>query len=120
MAKKKFKIDVWDCYVTIVTTVEEYAREAKIDVSEVKHFFLTAFDGRCALIYIDYEEAKSGTENDLIRIISHESSHAAITILDGVGVNSSVDNQEPLCYTQDLILGKVMDFIFTKHGRANQ
>ena len=119
MAKKKFKIDVWDCYVTIVTTHEECAKAINKSMSDIESYFMTYFDGRNALIYIDYNEAKAGGENDLLRIMSHESNHAAYRILDDVGVKVSVENQEALCYTQDLIFGKVAEFIFKKHGRAN-
>ena len=41
--------------------------------------------------------------------LSHECLHSAIKILDKIGINTNIDNQEPLCYLQEYFLLRCLE-----------
>jgi len=112
--KKKFSVDVWDCHVTITTTPKDYLSVTKMEETTYKH--VTAFDGRNAIILIDMKEFKSLNSSAALRTLSHECNHAAMSILDAIGVDFSNDTQEPLAYTQDYIFAMCYEILLKEFG----
>ena len=113
--KKTFDVDVWDCKVNLITTKESYVKFAK---EEPVADCLCGFDGRDALIFINLSEFESLKPSSLWRSVSHESNHAAMTILDNIGVSMGGDNQEALCYTQDYIFACCYEIISKELDKA--
>lgn len=103
--KLSFDVDVWGFSVDFYSDVKEANNNTGLDLSEISTF--TYSDSSKVLIVID--GCKAGTPtNENLRYIVHESNHAAMRILDRVGVVFDCKNQEALCYTQDFIFSKIL------------
>jgi hypothetical protein len=118
--KKKFKIDVWDCYVTLFTNPEQFAKETKCstEIDDMEYFHLSVFNGRDCAILIDMSAFKA-FDSSFVRTLSHECNHAAMSILGGVGVKYSFKHQEALAYTQDCILDKCYEWLVKNYKFEN-
>jgi len=101
-----FKIPIYDHSISFFTSKDELLKYKDI---ETKHDFVCFFgseNNNLAILVSDLWG--SYTEVNFMRCLSHECNHAAMTILDSVGVTFDGDNQEALCYLQDFIFSKIL------------
>ena len=104
--KVSFNVDVWGFSVDFYSDVKEANNDTGLELSEISTF--TYDDKSKVLIVIDKCNAETLT-NENLRYIVHESNHAAMRMLERVGVVFDCNNQEALCYTQDFIFSRILD-----------
>ena len=103
--KISFDVDVWGFTVVFYSDAKEANSDTGLELSEISTF--TYDDTSKVLIVIDGCNKGMPTQENL-RYIVHESNHAAMRILDRVGVAFDCTNQEALCYTQDFIFSRIL------------
>lgn len=104
--KFSFNVDLYSHRLKFATTAEELKVEA---TSEFQFFYA---DGVAAILCVDvwndYKDIR------FLRALSHECNHAAMYILDEVGVRFDAKNQEALCYLQDYIFSRILTKLFSE------
>lgn len=116
--KKTFNVDVWDCKVSLCTTKESYTKLTKD--SEPGADCLCSFDGRNAALLINLEAFDGLKPSSLWRSVSHEANHAAVAILEAVGMSIQRETEEALCYTQDYIFACCYEIISKELDKDKQ
>lgn len=102
--KLQFSVDLYSHKVKFATSADE------LGVSTECEFACFYDDGIVAILCSDAKDDKRSV--DWLRYLSHECNHAAMRMLENVGVNFDKDNQEVLCYLQDYIFSKILSKIF--------
>lgn len=101
MAKRTYKIDVYDSLLTISN--DHDAIDLDPDYKEVDCCMIGTRRGKFdVVIYLT---------SPCLRTACHESVHAAYSLLDKLSVNIDNDNQEPLAWLTDYVFSKCQDFI---------
>ena len=97
---KLFNIDIYSAKVRLFTDIKEYNKFINYENNE--HKFVTYSHGSdvCMLVSNLWDSA---TEPKFLQCLSHECNHAAMAILESVGVPIGYEHQEALCYLQDHI-----------------
>jgi hypothetical protein len=103
--KLSFDVDVWGFTIVFYTDVKEANSDTSLELDEISTF--TYNNTNKILIIIDGCNKGMPTQDNL-RYIVHETNHAAMRILNRVGVTFDCDNQEALCYTQDFIFSRII------------
>lgn len=60
------------------------------------------------LVYFNPDRLNGCSEDYFFRVIVHECNHAAVHVLNDVGIEISFENQESMAYLSDYITGKVL------------
>ena len=102
--KFSFRVDLYSHKVKFATSA------AELEVDEGYEFACFYDDGIVAILCSDVKDKLNSV--DWLRCLSHECNHAAMRMLENVGVNFDKDNQEALCYLQDYIFSKILTKIF--------
>lgn len=102
--KFSFNIDLYSHKVKFATSTKE------LGVDGCYEFACFYDDGVVAILCSDSKDKLNSV--DWLRYLSHECNHAAMRVLENVGLNFDKDNQEALCYLQDYIFSKILSKIF--------
>ena len=108
--KHKIKLPMYSCSIYFFTSREELTKSTKI---ETEHDFVcldSLYKSRIDILVSDLWG--SYTEVSFLRCLSHECNHAAMCILDHVGITFNFDNQEALCYLQDFIFSEILSALW--------
>ena len=105
MLKISFDIDVWSFSVIFYGDVSEADNDTGLQLGGISTF--TYDDISTVIIVVDGCGAGIPSLENL-KYIVHESNHAAMRVLERVGVPVDFNNQEALCYTQDFIFSKIL------------
>lgn len=114
MEKISFKVCLWGFNVTFYNDIKRANKETGLDLDEISTF--TYDDDNEVVIIINGCEYKN-ISNENLRYLVHETNHAAMRILERVGVAVDFDNQEALCYTQDYIFSQIIEGLDRLSGK---
>lgn len=115
--KLNFKIELYSHSVSFFTSKEELEKYKKIETDHDFVCFFSSTDSNAAILVSDLWG--SYTEVNFLRCLSHECNHAAMSILDSVGVGFDADNQEALCYLQDFIFSQILSALWKETRKNN-
>lgn len=115
--KYKIKLPLYSCTISFFTSKEELTKATKIESDYEFICFDRMSNGEIYILASDLWG--SNTEVNFLRCISHECNHAAMCILNNVGVKFDFDNQETLCYLQDFIFSEILSALW-KETRKNR
>tara|TARA_R110000851_G_scaffold277052_1_gene430160 strand:+ start:292 stop:669 length:378 start_codon:yes stop_codon:yes gene_type:complete len=108
--KLNFKIPIYDHSVSFFTSKDELLKSKGVETEHDFVCFFLSENNNLAILVSDLWG--SYTEVNFMRCLSHECNHAAMIILDSVGVTFDGDNQESLCYLQDFIFSKILSALW--------
>lgn len=115
--KLNLKIPLYSHSVSFFTTKEELQKYKKIETNLEMVCFFSSENSNAVILVSDLWG--SYTEVSFLRCLSHECNHAAMLILDSIGVGFDVENQESLCYLQDFIFSEILSALWKETRKRN-
>ena len=112
-----FKVPIYSHSISFFTSKEELKKYKKIETDHEMVCFFSSEDANSAMLVSDLWG--SYTEVSFLRCLSHECNHAAMLILDSVGIGFDVENQEALCYLQDFIFSEILSALWKETRKRN-
>lgn len=106
--KVKINVQIYSMTVIVVTTMDEFIKLHK--TADKNNLFCTAEYGQYIYVLVS-DEWNDMHHHLFVQCLSHELNHAAMCLLNYVGVKFDYDNQEALCYMQDFLMSKVFNAI---------
>ena len=106
--KIKIPVDIYSIPVIFTTDFDTFKKLHK--EADIEHPFITVDYNAAIYVYVSGEWGNF-YDYRFIQCVSHEMTHAAMIILDKVGVHFDGHNQEPLCYLQDYLVSRVFKAI---------
>ena len=97
----KIDVNIYSMTVIVVTTFEEFKKLHP--KAEEGMLFCTSEYGQHIYVLVS-DEWDSMNHYRFIQCMAHELNHAAMCLLNYVGVNFDYENQEALCYLQDFLM----------------
>lgn len=110
MPKISIDVDVWGFEVIFYDDVNQANREHSLDLDDLCCF---TFEDASKIIIIINDTGIDLYSTEFLKYLSHECNHAAMRILERVGVTFSPSEQEALCYTQDFIFSTILKKLST-------